>query len=197
MTIKARKASMRREVIARILAMDPEIRAQQETELVDRLGSLPGFTEAKTVLMHASAFPEEVDTGPMLRLARESGKRLICPRVSVKHRKLELFEVVDPERDLVPGYRAIREPGGECRSVEAREVDWALVPGLAFDRLGFRLGRGGGYYDRLLPTLRPDAVAWSLILDPQWVDEVPRKPHDRAVDGVADPQRTVSFGGFA
>ena len=197
MTIKARKAAMRREVIARILAIDPWLRSEQETELVNRLGSLPGFARSETVLMYASAFPEEIDTGPMLRFVRQSGKRLICPRVSLKRRELELFEVDDPERDLVPGYRAIREPERECRSVEAREIDWILVPGLAFDRLGFRLGRGGGYYDRLLPTLRPDAVACALILDGQWVDEVPREPHDRPVDGVADPQRTVIFGGFA
>ncbi len=171
---------------------------------MDRLATLPGFASAGTILLYASAFPEEVDTTPLLRVALQSDKRLVCPRIVAKDRTLALFEVDDPKRDLLPGRRGIREPSMHSRSVQPTEVDWALVPGLAFDRLGYRLGRGGGFYDRLLTTLRPDVPCWALILGPQWVEEVPREAHDRPVVGLADhqevldlnPQRTVILGGL-
>jgi len=190
MTTRAGKASMRREVSARIMAMPPADRTEQERRLADRLASLPGFEAAHTVLIHASHFPEEVATRPMLRVVLGAGKRLLCPRVNRDRRCLDLAEVRNLDRDLVAGHWAIPEPGPGCATVGAHEVDWVLVPGLAFDRSGYRLGRGGGYYDRLLPTLRPDAGRWALIFETQWVAKVPREPHDRAVEGVADHRET-------
>ena len=191
MTTKARKALLRREVGARIRGMAPESRRVQELRLADRLVVLPGFGSAATVLMYASAFPEEVDTDPMIEMVLGLGKRLVCPKIVAGRHGLELFEVISPAQDLALGSRSIREPNSECRPVHPLEVDWVLVPGLAFDRLGFRLGRGGGYYDRLLPMLRADAACWALILDTQWVPEVPREAHDFPVDGVADHQQVV------
>ena len=190
MTPEARKARMRREIMQRIGALPPEERVVQEARLADRLVLLPGFGPAQVVLIHVAVFAEEVATKPMLQTALEAGKRLICPKVNSDRRELELREVTDPKRDLVAGFRGIPEPGPGCRVVGPREVDWVLVPGLAFDRRGYRLGRGGGYYDRLLPTLRPDAARWALIFAAQWVEQVPTEPHDKPVDGVADPTST-------
>ncbi len=73
----------------------------------------------------------------------------------------------------------------------AEEVDWALVPGLAFDEQGFRLGRGGGYYDRLLPQLRPDATCWAICLSCQLMHALPVEPHDAPLNGIATPDRVV------
>ena len=186
MAILAKKAALRRAVVQRIMALDAADRRDQEQRLVGRLPDLPGFPLARTVLMSVAAFAEEVDTRPMLRLVLAAGKRLVCPKVIVERRELALFEVVDLERDLTAGFRGIAEPGPWCRSVGPDEVDWVLVPGLAFDRAGYRLGRGGGYYDRLLPRLPPTTPRWALILEPQWVSAVPRADHDCPVDGVAD-----------
>lgn len=66
-----------------------------------------------------------------------------------------------------------------------------LVPGLAFDEQGYRLGRGAGHYDRLLPRLRPDTVCWSLCLSCQLIPRLPIEPHDRPLNGVSAPGRTV------
>ena len=66
------------------------------------------------------------------------------------------------------------------------------MPGLGFDDLGFRLGRGAGHYDRLLPLLRPDAPRWALALDCQWVEDLPVEPHDVPIDGVVSPGKTVT-----
>ena len=190
MTLKARKARMRREAIGRVGMLTPEARRDQELVLLDQLPRLPGFVEASLVLMHVSAFADEVDTGPMLRMVLSGGKRLACPRIDPVNRRLDLFEVENLERDLVPGFWDIREPSATCRPVGPLEVDWSLVPGVAFDSHGYRLGRGGGYYDRLLSNIRPDSTCWALIFAEQWVAEVPREPHDRPLNGVTDHRTT-------
>jgi len=191
MTIPALKKAMRRDVTARILAVDPAARRAEEGALAARFATLPGLDRAATVLLYASAFPEEIDTRPMLARALALGKRLVCPRVDRPSRRLRLHEVIDPAVDLIPGVRGIPEPGPDCPEVEPSEIDWVLVPGLAFDRRGYRLGRGAGHYDRLLPTLRPGVPAWALILEAQWVPEVPTEPHDRPISGVANHRAMV------
>ncbi len=183
---------MRRQIIARVAAMDPADRATQEIALRSILETLDGFSRARSVLLYASGFPEEVATGPMIVRALRLGKRVILPRVDPALGRLRLHAVEDPAVDLIPGYRLIPEPGPSCREVEPSAIDWALVPGLGFDRRGYRLGRGAGHYDRLLPTLRPGVPTWALILDAQWVAEVPTEPHDRRLGGVADHRRVVA-----
>ncbi len=189
---RAIKRALRVEIRARILAMSPDVRGVEERALVDRLPDLPGFREAGAVLLYASAFPEEFDTGPMLRLALELGKRLICPRVDRSERRLALFAIADLPGDFSRGTLGIPEPREGLAEVDPAEVDWVLVPGLGYDPRCYRIGRGAGHYDRLLPRLRPDAPRWSLCLSSQWVDALPVEPHDQPLDGVADPERTVT-----
>ncbi len=192
MDLKAAKQARRTEAIARILAMDPDDRRAQEATLVDRLPGLPGFEEARVVLLYASTFPEEIPTAAMLRKALELGKVLACPRVDRRARGLRLHRIDDPESDLAPGALGIPEPRADLPEVDPARIDWMLAPGLAFDRQGYRLGRGGGYYDRLLPTLSPQAARWALALEPQWFDALPVESHDQRLSGVASASRTVT-----
>ena len=177
---------MRRAIRARVSALDPTARALEEARLVSRLESLPGFDRSRTVLLYASTFGEEIDTRPILDAALRIGKRVACPKVVESERRLRLFEVIEPAVDLVASPRGIPEARSGCPEIDPAEVDWALVPGLAFDRRGFRLGRGAGLYDRLLPMLGPETRTWALILEAQWVDRVPTEPHDRPIGGIAD-----------
>jgi 5-formyltetrahydrofolate cyclo-ligase len=165
-------------------------RAREEAALLYRLTELPGFHGASTVLLYASIFPEEFDTRPMLHMALELGKRLLCPRVLRAEGRLALVEIRDLERDLTPGVRGIPEPSGP--EVDPAEVDWAFVPGLGYDPRCYRIGRGAGHYDRLLPRLSADAPKWSLCLSSQWVPALPVEPHDQPLDGVADSDHLVT-----
>ena len=195
MTVRQAKRLMRREVVVRIMAASGESRKLQEACLLAKFGGLPGFAEARTVLLYASAFPEEIDTRPFVRFAFESGKRVILPRVNEGLRRLDLVAVEnDGAGGLVAGRLGIPEPRPDAVVVDPRAIDWAMVPGLAFDEWGGRLGRGGGYYDRLLPTLRDDCARWALIYDEQWVQRVPVEPHDARMDGVMSDARTVTGG---
>ncbi len=189
MDIPTQKQAMRRVSVERILAIDPDDRRRQDADLTRRLATLPGFEAAGTILLYVSAFSEEIATGPALRQVLSLGKRLVCPRVDRPARRLRLYRVDDPEFDLVRGSMGIPEPSRRLAAVAPEEIDWALVPGLAFDDRGFRLGRGGGYYDRLLPTLRPDAPRWALAYDCQWVESLPTEPHDQPLDGIVSPGR--------
>lgn len=189
MDVPTRKQAIRRETVERILALEPGRRAVEEADLAARFASLPGLDAADWVLLYASAFPEELATRPLMRQVLERGKRLVCPRVDRPARCLRLYELVDIEKDFTRGALGIPEPRKTCPPVEPGQVDWVLVPGLAFDARGYRLGRGAGYYDRLLPTLRGDVPRWALILDCQWVDGLPVEWHDVSLDGIVSPSR--------
>ncbi len=195
MDIPTRKQLRRREIVERIMALDPNDRRSQEADLADRFASLPGFDVARTVLLYVSAFPEEIATGPMLRRALALGKRVACPRVDRAERRLRLFEVTGLESDLTRGTLGIPEPRRRCPEIPPNQVDWILVPGLAFDDRRFRLGRGAGHYDRLLPNLRPDAPRWALALDCQWVEALPVEPHDVPLDGIVSPNKRIHHDG--
>jgi 5-formyltetrahydrofolate cyclo-ligase len=201
-SIRARKRALRRTVVAQVLALEPVARRADEAVLADTFPGLAGFAPARTVLLYFNTFPEEIATGPLLAEAFRRGKAVILPRVDRAERRLRLFRVDDPERDLAPGTRGIPEPRAGCPEIAPAAVDWVLVPGLAFDARGYRIGRGGGHYDRLLPLLRADVLRWALIHDCQWVDELPLEPHDVPLDGVVSPRRyysalTSTAGGLA
>ena len=119
---------------------------------------------------------------------------MLCPRVERAEHRLRLFQIRSLTADLEPGILGIPEPKLSCPEVKPTVVDWALIPGLAFDRRCFRLGRGGGHYDRLLPLLRPDCLRWALGFDCQLVDQLPIEPHDVPVDGVAFPHQIIRRG---
>ncbi len=188
---RRRKRELRRAMVARILAIDPAGRGRQEAELASRFAALPGLDGARTVLLYATAFPEEIDTRPMLRHALDAGKRLVCPRVDRERRVLTLHAIVDLDADFRPGTLGIPEPAPHCAELPPEQIDWVLAPGLAFDGRGYRLGRGAGHYDRLLPTLRPGVPRWALAFDEQWVDDLPVEPHDQPLDGVVSPARVA------
>lgn len=193
MDLRQRKRALRREIIGRILALGPADRRRQEEVVRGLLPTLPGYARAKVVLLYAPAFAEEIDTWPLIAQAFDRGQRVLCPRVDRERHALRLFEIRDPERDFQPGTLEIPEPAGHCEEREPGDVDWALIPGLGFNVQGFRLGRGAGHYDRLLPQFRQDAPRWALALDPQWVEDLPIEPHDQAVDGIASPGRRIEI----
>jgi 5-formyltetrahydrofolate cyclo-ligase len=194
MNPQQQKRALRRAVVEAILALDPAERLRQEQWLTEQFPTLPGFDRARTVMLYVTAFPEEIQTRSMLHTALSLGKRVVCPRVDRAAGELLLYHVQDLETDLVPGTLGIPEPRMDLRPAQPGQVDWILVPGLGFDDRGYRLGRGAGHYDRLLPRLAPDALRWSLILDAQWIDALPVEPHDIPLDGIVSPSKRFERG---
>lgn len=189
------KRQWRRSILAAIATLDRDERRDQEAALIAAFPGLPGWAEAGTVLLYVSAFAEEIRTARLLSMAYEAGKRVVLPRVDRSENRLRLHVVKDVESELEPGVLGILEPPSSLPEIAANAIDWALVPGVAFDERGYRLGRGAGHYDRLLPGMRPDAPCWALCLACQLVSALPVEPHDVALDGVRAPHRTVNGPG--
>ena len=151
--------------------------AARDVSIWEQLESLPEFTQAQSVLLYWS-MPSEVGTHSFLE--RWYGrKKLYLPKVAGE--SLEIREY-SPET-LEEGYRGIMEPSS--LAPEASTVDLVIVPGMAFDAKGNRLGRGGGFYDRLLPTLSCPKVG--ICRSGQLVEDVPMQSWDQKVDIVITP----------
>ncbi len=137
--------------------------------------------------MFFAAFRSEVETGPMIRHALASGKRVILPKV--KGKELGLFEVKNFDRDVSPGAWGIPEPR-ESSPARLDKIDLIIVPGAAFDEQGNRLGYGAGYYDKLLPSFKGTTVA--LAFEEQIVSKVPADPHDVPVRKIVTEKRVIA-----
>jgi 5-formyltetrahydrofolate cyclo-ligase len=115
----------------------------------------------------------------------EHGKRVVVPVTAARTRRLWLSEVRDPATDLARGAHGVWEPRpGAGRPVPLREVDLVLVPGVAFDRRGHRLGHGFGYFDRFLSRLPKTIPTVGLAFRFQLLDRLPVASHDHAVQTV-------------
>lgn len=188
MTAKA-KAALREAVLRRRAALPEQERASLSRRILAEVLDLPSYRLSNVVLAYAS-FGAELRTDEYLRRVLDDGKTLLLPRVEPGG--LRLYGVRDVVGDLVPGTWGIREPAPErCTRADPGTVDFALVPGVAFDLAGRRLGYGGGYYDRLLaegPVGRASLVSGAFEV--QIVEEVPADPHDVPVDVVITEQGT-------
>jgi 5-formyltetrahydrofolate cyclo-ligase len=151
------KSELRREMTARRDALPAAQLERIAEELVANIVSLPRYASARSVLA-TMAIGSEWNTRLFLDRARADGKRIVLPRITAPPRRLELHVVRDLEHDLVPGVWNIPEPDPvRCDRVEIGGVDFAVVPALAVDLDGYRLGYGGGDFDRLLSG-RPAAT---------------------------------------
>jgi 5-formyltetrahydrofolate cyclo-ligase len=184
------KLSLRRHVLARRDSLDSASRIAGGSAIVGKLVALPSFVAARTVLL-TLPFRSEWDTLPLVRQALAAGRTVAVPRVNAITRMLELFAIADPTCDAGVGLQGIPEPLPHCRELDPVAVDWVLVPGVAFDREGRRLGYGGGYYDRLLPLLSRDATRIAGAFDLQIVDRVPAGPHDVTLDAIVTPSEMI------
>ena len=188
--LREAKQAMRLTVAALRDALDPGWRAHASESLVDRIAALPTFRDAHHVLLTAP-FRSEWNAAPLVDRALDAGKIVALPRVDEPARMLELCRILDPSIDIVAGHRGIPEPAKHCEHVPAASIDWVLVPGVAFDRGGGRLGYGGGYYDRLLPMLPERVTRVAGAFSAQLVDAVPYAPHDITMDTVVTESGVV------
>jgi 5-formyltetrahydrofolate cyclo-ligase len=178
----------------RLARVSNEERDRQSAAVALRAAHVPGYERAHTVLCFDGCLPGELATRSLLDSILAEGRVLILPRVDRAMRRLLLHPIQDLAIDLESGVLGIPEPRRELPVYEPDGIDWAWVPGLAFDASGHRLGRGGGYYDRLLPLLHPGTPKWALALEEQIVTEVPVETHDERVTGVLTASRTIHAG---
>jgi len=182
--MNARKAQLRREMIARRDAIESAELSRLAAKLTGQLTAMPEYRAARSVLA-TMAIGSEWSTRAFIEQARADGKTVVLPRVTAPPRHLELHAVEDFEHDLIPGVWDIPEPDpARCRKVDLASVDFALVPALAVDRAGYRLGYGAGYFDRLLAGRGARPLCVTALPSAFVVDDLLHEPHDVPVDRV-------------
>jgi 5-formyltetrahydrofolate cyclo-ligase len=183
---ESEKKALREEIARRISGLSPEQRAAASRAACRALMHLAAYARAKTVLAFAP-MPDEIDTSELLKSALRSGRRLALPLVLWRTRELRAVEVKDLASDVVEGPHGVPGPRPDGPVIPAEELDLIVVPGRAFDWDGNRLGRGGGYYDRLLASPgRAEAVA--IAFSCQLARRVPVSPHDVPVGTIVTEQ---------
>ncbi len=179
------KAFLRKTVLGRRDAMDAGIRTALSRAIVRDLFDLAAYRRSGTVMAYVG-FGSELQTDEFVFHTLEQGKTLLLPRVNRRKRGLDIYEVRDPVRDLEVGTWGIREPRPDrCARVDPDIIDFVLVPGLAFDARGGRLGYGGGFYDRLLASILSTRT-WLVAgaFESQRVERLPLDEHDVPMDVV-------------
>jgi 5-formyltetrahydrofolate cyclo-ligase len=183
------KDALRRDAVRRLRALPPDVRARASAEIDARVWTLPEIAGARTLLLFASTI-EEPDTDGIAAEALRRGIHVVYPR-AVAERRLSLHAVASPDA-LRPGRYGIREPDESlCEMVRVDRVDAALIPGLAWDRDGRRLGRGAGYYDRLLGAPEWRAFRCGIFFADQEVPVVPAEAWDVPLDAVVTEREVV------
>ena len=167
--------------------MGGKYRLEQSEFLCARVLEASVWQAARSVLLFAPRI-DEPDVWPLVRQALDTGKEVSLPSFDPVMGAYGARRLVDPEKGLCPGKFGIHEPANDCLEVELAGLDLVLVPGLAFTVNGGRLGRGAGFYDRLL--MATGAVRMGVGLDEQIVPWLPMEPHDVKLDWILTPSCT-------
>ena len=184
MTARDAKIEMRKAILAQRAALSLSARQTANRAISKQVLALGGFRDAQTVLAYMS-IAAEFSTSEIARAVMEGDKVLVLPKINKSENLLELFRVANIDADLIPGPWGILEPNAQrCEKISPEEIDFVLVPGLAFDADCRRLGYGGGYYDRLLEDLGPFASFVAAAFAVQIVASVPVEPHDISLDVI-------------
>lgn len=160
-------------------------RLRKSSLILKKLFSFLGYKRAKNILFYAS-FDAEVETKEMIRQALKDGKAVCLPVILEEQKSIIPSRVSDLDKELSTGPYGIMQPHKDyLKPVALSDIDLVIVPGVAFDKAGNRLGRGKGYYDRFLKTLSAKTPTIGLAFDFQVVERLPFvSPHDVAVKKV-------------
>lgn len=182
--IDKEKEKWRQEIRRRLYLQKAEDRLRRSDQIYAQIELDPVFRENGHVMIYVSR-EEEVGTRKLIQCALEKGKCVTVPSVDPVQNELIAVKINSLDEDLVPGTYGILEPRQSLRTPFCMDdLDLVIVPGLAFDRSNYRLGRGKGYYDRFLARLNDRTQVWGLGFDFQILDAIPHARHDIQLDRV-------------
>ncbi len=191
------KEDLRRSMRERLREMSPAAHAEASLVICQTASHQAAFGKAKCIALFAP-LPSEPDVRLLIEEAWAEGKRVALP-LMIKQKtgpQLDWHSVSSWEEVVVPGPFGLREPDPlRCPRVRMEEIDCAFVPGVAFDHAGYRLGRGGGFYDYFLSHARADLPRFGVMFGCQRVAAVPREAHDQALPAcITEEKMWIHYG---
>jgi 5-formyltetrahydrofolate cyclo-ligase len=180
------KTELRAKIRTALEKISPAVRAVESIELCERLKAQ--MPSAHTILFFAP-LSDELDVWPLLELSLALGNHCALPFFDAEKKTYGAKIIGRLATDIVTGKFGVREPAASCAEILLNQFDLVLVPGLAFDLSGNRLGRGRGFYDRLLAEI--SGIKCGVAYDFQLLESIPTELHDAKVDFMLTPSRCL------
>ncbi len=187
--IPVNKNEIRKQTLAARMALSHEEITLKSSLITERILSLEEYRRANVIMTYLD-FRNEVKTGELIQRTMKMGKKIAVPATDKKNIRLTPSLLLSYPEDLKPGAWGIPEPASGClRPVEPGEIDIVIVPGVAFDEKGNRIGYGMGFYDRFLNET--DAFSIAPVFEMQIKPAFSPGPHDRPVDCLVTEERVI------
>ncbi|HAU31431.1 MAG: 5-formyltetrahydrofolate cyclo-ligase [Desulfotomaculum sp. 46_296] len=183
------KNEIRKQALALRMALSPEEVSLKSSLITEKILSLEEYRRANVIMTYLD-FRNEVKTGELIQRTMKIGKKIAVPATDLKNIRLTPSLLLAYPDDLSPGAWGIPEPArGRLRPVKPAEIDIVIVPGIAFDEKGNRIGYGMGFYDRFLMQI--DAFLLAPVFEMQIRPAFSPGPHDRPVDCLVTEERVI------
>ncbi len=189
--LKEKKQDLRKKIEKKLNALSKDEIRKKIQQIENHLFEFPNFVEAEMALLYLHR-THEVDTRHILKRCKEAAKHIVLPFFNSSANGVALYKINDILKDIKPGPGNVMEPDPErCKPVQIGDIDIAIIPGLAFDEKGSRLGDGSGRYDRFIPKLPVTARKVAVAFEEQIMSSVPMEPHDKYVDIIITDKRII------
>ena len=189
--IQEKKRDIRNHIAKILGAISDKDLTEYTSKIENRLFEFANFLEAKITLLYIH-HNSEVNTREIIKRSFDYHKIVVLPAFNPEKFEMKLFKVDNLDTDLILGERGIQEPHpSRCKNISIDVIDIAIIPGVAFDEKGGRIGSGEGYYDRLIPNLPVTTRKVALALESQLIQQVPMGSNDKHVDIIITEERII------
>lgn len=183
------KKELRKEIIKKRDELDYTEKTIKDKKIIEKLKDTKEYKEAKGIFVYIG-FGSEINTKILIEDALEDGKEVCVPKVIKKDM---VFIKINSLENLVTSSYGILEPVGDKNNFNVDNLGLIIMPGLAFDKQGNRLGYGGGYYDKFLSNNKINVKKIALAYDFQILDKVPSEEHDIKVDSIITEEKEIEI----
>lgn len=184
------KSEIRKEILQKRKSLGAVEVDEKSSQIITRLISL-GLLDRPQVVMCYMDFRNEVRTEALIEYLLAQDKVVVLPKVNPETKELDLFQI-QGFKDMALSKFGILEPADHLPEALPSDIDLILAPGVAFDEKGYRMGYGAGFYDKLLPQIRPDCAVIGLAFDLQILEKLPVEPHDQPMDSILTETRWIT-----
>jgi len=189
--IKEKKQEIRDEIIGKIASYDEKKRVEKIQMVEKRLLSFANFQESKIAFL-PSVRKDEIDLSDVIRESLKLNKIVVLPAFDIEKIEMTLMKIDDPNTELIEGPLGNMEPDpNKCKIVPIDSIEIAIIPGLAFDEKGGRIGTGKGFFDQFIPKLPITARKVTLAFEDQLIQQIPMESHDKYVDIIITEKRII------